>query len=57
MILKVNETDSEDEEAYTSVENEKTLQTVFNIFREKFKDEFNFTDWLNVQADWVVPVI
>ena len=42
VILKVDETDSEDEEAYTSVEDEETLQAVFNIFREKFKDEFNF---------------
>lgn len=44
VILKVDETDSEDEEAYTSVEDEETLQAVFNIFREKFKDEFNFED-------------
>ena len=42
VILKVDETDSEDEEAYTSVEDEETLKAVFNIFREKFKDEFNF---------------
>lgn len=44
VILKVDETDSEDEEAYTSVKDEETLQAVFNIFREKFKDEFNFED-------------
>lgn len=44
VILKVDETDSEDEEAYTSVDDERTLQAVFNIFREKFKDEFNFMD-------------
>lgn len=44
VILKVDETDSEDEEAYTSVDDEGTLQAVFNIFREKFKDEFNFED-------------
>ena len=44
VILKVDETDSEDEEAYTSVDDEGTLQAVFNIFREKFKDEFNFMD-------------
>lgn len=44
VILKVDETDSEDEEAYTSVDDEKTLQAVFNIFKEKFKDEFNFMD-------------
>lgn len=44
VILKVDETDSEDEETYTSVEDEETLQAVFNIFREEFKDEFNFED-------------
>lgn len=44
VILKVDETDSEDEEAYISVNDEETLQAVFNIFREKFKDEFNFID-------------
>ena len=44
VILKVDETDSEDEETYTSVDDEETLQAVFNIFREKFKDEFNFED-------------
>lgn len=44
VILKADETDSEDEEAYSSVEDEETLQAVFNIFRKKFKDEFNFED-------------
>lgn len=44
VILKVDETDSEDEETYTSVEDEETLQAVFNIFREESKDEFNFED-------------
>lgn len=44
VILKVDETSSDDEEAYTSVDDEETLQTVFNIFKEKFKDEFNFMD-------------
>ena len=44
VILKVDETVSEDEETYTSVEDEETLQAVFNIFREESKDEFNFED-------------
>lgn len=44
VILKVEETDSEDDATYTSVDDEETLQTVFNIFKEKFKDEFNFID-------------
>ena len=42
-ILKVEST-SEDEESYVSVEDEEVLNNVFEIFKEKFKDEFNFTD-------------
>lgn len=44
VILKVDETDNDDEEAYTSVEDEDTLMAVFEIFKNKFKDEFNFVD-------------
>ena len=43
VILKVEGT-SEDEESYVSVEDEEVLNNVFEIFKEKFKDEFNFTD-------------
>ena len=42
VILKLEETDSEDEESYVSVDDENTLAAVFDIFKEKFKDEFNF---------------
>ena len=44
VILKVEDTDSEEEESYVSVDDEDTLNTVFEIFKEKFKDEFNFID-------------
>ena len=44
VILKVEDTDSEDEESYVSVEDEEILNKVFEQFKEKFKDEFNFTD-------------
>ena len=44
VILKLEDTDSEDEESYVSVEDEDILQNVFEIFKEKFKDEFNFID-------------
>lgn len=44
VILKLEDTDSEDEESYVSVEDEDVLQAVFDIFKEKFKDEFNFID-------------
>lgn len=43
VILEVESTDSE-EESYTSVEDEETLNAVFEIFKEKFKDEFDFVD-------------
>ena len=45
VILKVEDTeDDSDEESYVSVEDEEVLMKVFNIFKEKFKDEFNFVD-------------
>ena len=44
VILKVEETESEEEESYVSVDDEETLNQVFYIFKEKFKDEFNFAD-------------
>ena len=44
VILKVEDTESEEEESYVSVDDEETLNKVFEIFKEKFKDEFNFTD-------------
>ena len=45
VILKVEDTDGDsDEESYVSVEDEETLMKVFNIFKDKFKDEFDFVD-------------
>jgi len=44
VILKVEDTDSDEEESYVSVDDEETLNKVFEIFKEKFKDEFNFID-------------
>ena len=45
VILKVEDTDEDsDEESYVSVDDEGTLNTVFEMFKEKFKDEFNFVD-------------
>lgn len=45
VILKEepSEDDSE-EETYGSVEDEEVLNKIFEIFKEKFKDEFNFVD-------------
>lgn len=45
VILKVDDSEeNSDEESYVSVDDEETLTAVFEIFKEKFKDEFNFTD-------------
>ena len=44
VILKVEDTDSEDEGSYVTVDDEETLNKVFEMFKEKFKDEFNFTE-------------
>lgn len=44
VILKLEVSDNEDEESYVSVDDEDTLMAVFNIFKEKFKEAFNFID-------------
>lgn len=44
VILKVEQTESEDEESYVGVEDEEILNKVFEIFKEKFKDEFDYVD-------------
>ncbi len=44
VILKVEDTENEEEESYVSVDDENVLNEVFEIFKEKFKDEFNFID-------------
>lgn len=46
VILKVEDTDDEDadEESYVSIEDEEILNKVFEIFKEKFKDDFDFID-------------
>lgn len=43
VILKVEDGDTE-EENYVSVDDEDTLMAVFEIFKEKFKDEFTFAE-------------
>ena len=45
VILKLEDTDDDsDEESYVSVEDEDVLMKVFEIFKDKFKDEFDFVD-------------
>lgn len=45
VILKLDTIDEEaKEESYIGVEDEDTLRAVFNIFKAKFKNEFDFAD-------------
>lgn len=45
VILKVEETPDDDEvENFVSVDDEKVLNAVFEIFKENNKDYFNFVD-------------
>ena len=45
VILKLEDTEEDsEEESYVGVENEEILNKVFAIFKEKYKDEFNFVD-------------
>lgn len=45
VILKLDTIDEDaEEESYIGVEDADTLQAVFNIFKDKFKDEFDFED-------------
>ena len=44
VILKLAQTADEDLESYVAVEDEQTLNAVFEIFKERFKEEFTFED-------------
>ena len=46
VILKIEDNDDEnaEEESYVSVEDEEILNKVFDIFKDKFKDDFDFVD-------------
>lgn len=46
VILKLEDNDDEnsEEESYVSVDDEEVLNKVFEIFKEKFKDDFDFID-------------
>lgn len=43
VILKVKGSEN-GEETYVGIEDQDVLDTVFEIFKEKFKDEFNFEE-------------
>ena len=42
--LEKGSDENSEEETYISVDDENVLNAVFEIFKEKFKDEFNFVD-------------
>lgn len=42
VILEVEPIEGSDEECYVSVDDEDLLIKIFEIFKEKFADEFNF---------------
>ncbi len=44
VILKVEDSDDDEEESYVSVDDENILNQVFEIFKERFKDDFDFVD-------------
>ncbi len=45
VILKIEDSEEDDDgESYVSVEDEEVLNKVFEIFKEKFKDDFDFVD-------------
>ena len=43
-ILRCEECDDPSEESYCEVESDEVLNAVYEIFKEKVKDEFDFTD-------------
>lgn len=43
VILRL-EASGKDDESYVSVDDETILMAIFNIFKDKFKDFFNFVD-------------
>ena len=44
VILEYEESDDEEGDLYTDVEDEDVLNAVFDIFKEKYADEFDFVD-------------
>lgn len=44
VILKLISSEDDDTEEYVSVDDDQILEAVFEIFKTKFADEFNFVD-------------
>lgn len=43
-ILRIDSTDDDNFDSYVSVDDDDLLERVFNIFKERFADEFDFVD-------------
>ena len=44
VILQVSENNYEDFESYVSVDDSETLNAVFQVFKDRFKNDFSFLD-------------
>lgn len=44
VILKLVTSEDDETEEYVSVDDDQTLEAIFEIFKTKFADEFNFVD-------------
>lgn len=44
VILKVEEVEDSDEVSFVSIDDENTLNAVFEIFKTKFEEEYSFED-------------
>ena len=44
VVIMLLEELNDEEDAYAPVEDDETLTAIFEIFKEKYKDEFNFED-------------
>ena len=44
VILRLDDSEGEDEEVYSAVDDQETIDAVFNIFKNKFSDEYTFDD-------------
>jgi len=44
VILRIDVSGDSEEESYVRVDSDQTLNAVYRIFKEKFRDKFHFTD-------------
>ena len=55
LILQVEDDRNEENESYVFVDDDDILTAVFDIFKEKFKDEFDFADSRKLRLHEVIP--